>query len=395
MKKPTPLTARFIETVREPGRYGDGRGSFGLTLNVHKSKSGRITKSWIQRLPVGGRITHLGLGQFPIISLAEARKLAFENKRAVAHGNDPRTSVPTFAEAVEKVIENYAAGWTDGGKSEAQWRASLRDYAMDRIGQKRVNEIKTAELMAILLPHWQHKNETMRRVWQRIGAVMKWSIAQGYRKDNPAGESLRAALPKNSIRRGHLKALPHTEVGAAIAKIRASQAFWSAKACFEFMTLTITRSGEARLAAWDEIDLETISWTIPAERMKAKRAHRVPLSDQVFEILLDARERTGGAGLIFPAKTGKAMSDSTISKLVRENGIGCVPHGMRSSARDWMAELSDAPHEVCELALAHVNTNRVEAAYRRSDLFERRKALMQEWANYVTAGNVVPLRARA
>ena len=395
MKTPTPLTARFVESVKLPGRYGDGRGSFGLTLNVHKSKSGRITKSWIQRLAVNGRITHLGIGQYPIITLAEARKVAVDNKRAVVHGSDPRTSIPTFAEAVEKVIENYAAGWKDEGKSEKQWRASLRDYVMDRIGQKRVNEITTADLMAVLIPHWQTKNETMRRVWQRIGAVMKWSIAQGYRKDNPAGESLRAALPKNSIRRGHQKALPHGEVGVAIAKIRASRAYWATKAAFEFMTLTVVRSGECRLATWDEVDLETATWTIPAERMKAKREHRIPLSARAMEILYDARQRTGGHGLIFPSKAGRAMSDSTISKLVRENEIECVPHGMRSSARDWMSELTDYPYEVCELVLAHVNDNRIEAAYRRSDLFERRRALMQDWAYYVASGNVLPLRARA
>ena len=393
MKTPTLLTARFVESIKLPGRYGDGRGSFGLTLNVHKSKSGRITKSWIQRLAINGRITHLGIGQYPIITLAEARKLAVENKRAVVHGNDPRTSIPTFAEAVEKVIENYAAGWKDEGKSEKQWRASLRDYVMDRIGQKRVDEIATADLMAVLIPHWQTKNETMRRVWQRIGAVMKWSIAQGYRKDNPAGESLRAVLPKNSIRRGHQKALPHGGVSAAIAKIRASGAFWATKAAFEFMALTVVRSGECRLATWDEIDLENRTWTIPADRMKAKREHRVPLSDQTVEILHDARDRTGGCGLIFPSKTGRAMSDSTISKLVRENEIECVPHGMRSSARDWMSELTDYPYEVCELVLAHVNNNRIEAAYRRSDLYERRRTLMQEWANYVRADNVFPLRA--
>lgn len=384
MKRPRTLSATFVKTVKQPGRYGDGRGSHGLSLLVKPMSNGRLSKSWSQRLLINGKPAMIGLGAWPVVTLAEARDAALENKRSLARGKDPRGAAPTFAVAVDAVIAIHAEGWKDGGKSVKQWRASLRDYAMSRLGEKRVSDITTADVMAVLIPNWRAKPETMRRVRQRIGAVMKWSIAQGYREDNPAGEALTAALPKNTTLRNHQKALPHAEVGAAIAKIRASGAYWATAACFEFMTLTVVRSGEARLAKWDEIDLENRTWTIPGERMKAKREHRVPLSDQAMAVLDKALNMADGSGLIFPSLTGRAMSDSTISKLVRENGIGCVPHGMRSSARDWMSECTDTPREVCELALAHVNSDRVEAAYRRTDLFDRRRALMQAWADYLT-----------
>ena len=387
VKRPKVLSATFVKSVNQPGRYGDGRGGHGLSLLVKPMSNGRLSKTFSQRLRVNGRPVNIGLGAYPVVTLAEARAEALENRRALEKGRDPRAGVPTFAEAVEHVIRNYAAGWKDSGKSEAQWRASLRDYAIEMIGHKRVCDITTADLLSILLPYWQTKNETMRRVWQRIGAVMKWSIAQGYRKDNPAGENLRAALPKNSIRRTHQKALPHDEVSAALAKIRNSGAYWATVACFEFMTLTATRSGEARLARWEEVDLEMATWTIPAERMKAKRFHRVPLSDAALDVLDTARRKADDSGLIFPSVTGKPLSDSTISKLVRENGIGCVPHGMRSSFRDWAAERTDVPREVCELALAHVNSDRVEVAYRRTDLYLKRAELMQRWTDFLRIGS--------
>ena len=365
----------------------------GRLLRQHKASNGRITRSWIQRLKVNGKNTHVGLGAYPLVGLAEARARALENLLTIKKGLDPRAGIPLFSEAAEQVIGIHAAGWKDHGKSEKQWRSSLRDYVLPTLGDKRVDQVTTADVMAVLIPHWQTKTETMRRVRQRIGAVMKWSIAQGYRDNDPTGPALTAAMPKTGGVREHLKALPYAEVSAALETVRQSGAYWATVACFEFMTLTATRSGEARLATWDEFDLKSATWEIPRERMKSKRPHRVPLARRLLDILHDAREQTGGRGLVFPSKTGRAMSDSTISKLVRENEIECVPHGMKSSARDWMSELTDYPYEVCELVLAHVNNNRIEAAYRRSDLYERRRTLMQDWANYVRADNVVPLRA--
>ena len=382
MKKPKILTAAFCRTVTETGRYGDGRGGHGLTLQVHKTTAGRVTKSWIQRVVINGKPTHIGIGLYPLITLAEARALALDNMRNIRAGRDPRSGIPTFSEAAETVIAIHATGWKDSGKSAAQWRASLRDYAMDKIGNKRIDEITTADVLACILPNWQDKRETMRRVRQRIGAVCKWAIAQGYRADDPTGPALTAALPKNGNHREHFKALPYAEVPGALETVRQSGAYWATIAAFEFLTLTACRSGEVRAATWDEIDGAT--WTIPADRTKTGKAHRVPLSRRALEILAEARDYTGGAGLIFPAASGKLMSNSTMSKLVRENGIACVPHGMRSSFRQWAAERTNYPREVCELALAHVNKDRVEAAYQRSDLYDLRRRLMDAWAAYLT-----------
>ena len=384
MKKPKTLSATFVRQVNQPDYYGDGRGSHGLGLIVKPMSNGRMSKSWVQRLRINGKAVNMGLGPYPLVTLADARKKALENRQTVLLGKDPRGGIPTFEQAFGEVLKIHADGWKDRGKSEKQWRASIRDYAMPALRDRRVDRITTADVMAVLIPHWQDKPETMRRVRQRIGAVMKWSIAKGYRDDNPAGEALTAALPKHGSVREHLKALPYAEVGAAIARIRQSGAYWATVACFEFLTLTAVRSGEARLARWDEIDVQSATWTIPGERMKTGREHRVPLSVRALDILAQARAMSDGSGYIFPSVTGRAMSNSTVSKLLRENGIGCVPHGMRSSFRDWAAECTDAPREVCELALAHVNSDRVEAAYRRTDLFARRRALMQAWADHIS-----------
>ena len=323
-----------------------------------------------------------------MVTLARARQKALANARIVSEGRDPRdraSRAPTFEQAVETVIAIHAENWKDGGKSAAQWRASLRHYAVPKIGARRVDRISTADVMEVLLPIWSTKRETARRVRQRIGAVMKWAVAQGYREDNPAGDAISAALPKNSVRRQHQKALPHAQVAEALGRVRASKAHRATALAFEFLVLTACRSGEVRGARWDEVDDAASTWTVPTARMKAKLEHRVPLSSHAVAVLEQAREIADRSGLVFPSPTGRVLSDSTLSKLVRELGIGAVPHGFQSSFRDWAAERTDVPREVCELALAHVNSDRVEAAYRRSDLFDRRRELMQAWSDYLAA----------
>lgn len=384
MKRPRILSAAFVRTVTRPGRYGDGRGGYGLSLLVKPMANGRLSKTWSQRVRFHGRVTNIGLGAYPIVSLAEARKKAVANRRTIEAGLDPRGSrVPTFELATERVIAIHAAGWKPGGKSEAQWRASLATYAYPRLGRRGVDRITTADVMACLVPIWHTRPETARRVRQRIGAVMRWAIAQGYRTDNPAGDAIAAALPSNMGRRRHHRALPHADVAASVARVRASAAYPTTVLAFEFLVLTACRSGEVRGARWDEIDSGEATWTIPASRMKTARLHRVPLAVQAVEVLADADRFRDRSGLVFPSPTGRELSDATLSKLLREHDIPAVPHGYRSSFRDWAAELTDTPREVCELALAHVNSDRVEAAYQRSDLFDRRRRLMQQWADYL------------
>ena len=396
-RRPYRLSARFVATVRETGRYGDGRGSGGLSLLVRRTTGGDLAKSWAQRIIVDGRARNLGLGSWPHVSLAEAREKCVLNLVARRRGDlvlaGRKRTVPTFGEAVDQVIAIHAAGWTDGGKSEKQWRASLRDYAMWRLGEMPVNRVGTADVMAVLLPIWVEKRATARRVRQRISAVMRWAVAQGYREDNPAGDAIGAALPKTGVRTRHQPALPYAEVRGAMERVRASRSNPSTVLAFEFLVLTACRSGEVRGARWEEMDLDTREWRIPAGRMKSNRDHRVPLSSGALAVLQEARSLRDDSGLVFPSARGRPLSDDTISKMVRELGIAAVPHGFRSSFRDWAAECSDAPREVCELALAHVNTDRVEAAYRRTDLFERRRELMDQWAAFLSAtdGKVVRL----
>ena len=378
----TKLTAAFVRTINRPGKYGD---EHGLILRVLPSGS----KQWIWRGTIRGRRVDLGLGGYPYVTLAEARQAAFDHRKLARSGGDPlalkrRPDVPTFAEAAETVIALHEPTWRDGARSAEIWRSSLVRYAIPRLGRRRICDITTADVMAVVLPIWAAKRETAKRVRQRIGVVMKWAVAQGYRQDNPAGDVIGAALPKNGVVRKHQRALPHTEVAGAMAKIRQSAAWPGTKLALEVLVLTAARSGEVRGAHWIEADLEAATWTVPASRMKMGKPHRVPLATRTLEVLAEARELADESGLIFPSPTGRVLSDNTLSKLCRENDVGCVPHGFRSSFRNWAAECSDAPREVCELALAHVNADRVEAAYMRSDLFERRRRLMEDWAAYLS-----------
>lgn len=373
-----PLTAAFVRTIATAGKYHD---QHGLILRVTPSGS----RQWIWRGTVRGRRVDLGLGGFPYTTLAEARQAAFEYRKLSRAGGDPRAlkrDVPTFAEALETVLTIRRASWLAGGKSEAQWRSSLQTYAFPRLGRKRVDAITTADVMAVLLPIWSTKHETARRVRQRIGAVMKWAVAEGFRPDDPTGAAIGAALPKNGHRARHFEAVPHAEVGAALDRVRASGAYWATKCCFELVTLTAVRGGEARLARWEEFDLAGRVWSIPGERMKAQRGHRVPLSGRALKVLTEAAELADESGLVFPNTRGRPLSASTLSKLTRDLGIEETMHGMRSAFRDWCSERG-VFREVAEAALAHTVRDKVEAAYRRTDLFEARRDLMEAWAQYI------------
>ena len=387
MKRPQKLSAAFVKTVKRPGRYGDGRGGFGLSLLVKPTTTGRLSKTWSQRLRINGHPVNVGLGAYPMVTLAEAREKALENRRAVAQGRDPRSGgIPTFAEAAETVIAIHSPSWRSRGKYEAQWRGTLRNHAMPRLGHKRVNEITTADVMGVLLANdfWNRKRVTARVVRQRIGAVMKWAGAQGHREDNPAGDAISAALPKNSVRVRHQRALPHGEVAAALDRVRASDALASTKLALAFLVLTACRSGEVRRARWSEIDLKEAIWTIPEDRTKSGREHRVPLSSGALRVLDQARAVGNGTGLVFPGRRGRPLSETTHSLMLRRFGIACVPHGMRSSFRDWCSETGVA-REVAEASLAHVVKNKVEAAYARSDLLDQRREVMEAWAQYIAS----------
>ncbi len=377
------LTVRRIETAKGPTKLTD---EHGLYLRV----SPRGNKSWIQRLNIQGLRTDNAIGHYPSMGLAEARVAAFERWKTAKAGGDPRKADgraiqgPSFAEAAEAVIAMHEPTWRSP-KSGPQWRASLETYAYPTLGKLPVSDITPSHVMAVLEPIWNEKRETARRVKQRISAICRWAVAQGHRMDDPAGIVIDAALPRNGVERRHMPALPYDEVADCIAKVRAStRASASSKLALEFLVLTAARSSEVRKATWDEIDVESAVWTLPAERMKANREHRVPLSGRALEVVNDATGLSEGLGLVFPgSQPGRPLSENTHAKLLRELGFDAVTHGFRSSFRDWASEQTHTPHAVMEAALAHTIRNKAEAAYARSDLFERRRSLMETWAAYL------------
>ena len=374
------LSAAFVHTVAKPGRYCDGHG---LYLDVQPSGS----RSWVQRITIGGRRRELGLGGYPMVPLKDARAQAFANRQLARSGGDPlaekrrSANVPTFAAAAEQVWAQQKPGWRNE-KYTNDWLAGLKRVAFPRLGEKSVTEVKSPDVIDVLRPIWHSSPTTARRVRQRINTVMEWAVAMEYRADNPC-ERIGPVLGRQQENVQHMAALPHREVAAALEATRTSAARPVVRLAFEFLVLTAARSGEVRGAHWSEIDLTERSWTIPGQRMKTNREHRVPLCRRAVEILEAARTLGNGGALVFPTTRGKQLKDMALSGLLKNLGIPAVPHGFRSSFRDWAGEETNHPHAVIEAALAHMVRNKVEAAYARSDLFERRRCLMDDWAVYL------------
>lgn len=373
------LSAQKVKTAG-PGRHGDGRGLF-----LYVKPSG--ARSWVLRYQVQGRRRDLGLGSFPDVSLAMARERASEARRLIAEGEDPITKKQqakpkTFKDAALELIESKKPGWKNA-KHAAQWTSTLEAYAFPKIGQVQVAKIETADVIAALTPIWSAKPETANRVRQRIEAVLDYASALGIRTgDNPARwrGHLDHLLPKPKKLRAvkHHPALPHAEITDFMAQLETRVGV--AARALGFTILTAARSGETRGATWAEIDREEKVWTIPASRMKAGKEHRVPLSDAALALLGDAR---GDDKLIFEseAKPGKPISDMSMTAVLRRmERKDITVHGFRSTFRDWAGETTGFPREVIEAALAHGIKDKAEAAYARSDLFDKRRDLMAAWS---------------
>ena len=389
------LTAGKVRALTVPGRYGDGG-------TLHLVVSPRGTKSWVQRITIDGRRRDIGLGGWPVVSLAMARDRAFANRRAVADGGDPlahkrRPKTPTFREASDRALEANRARWRNA-KTADNWLATMAKYVYPVFGDRRVDQIGREDVLRVLTPIWSSKPEIGRKVRQRIRATLAWAQAHNYIENNPAGEAINAALPATTALKVHFRALPYPDVGAALDVIEASRASVSARACLRFVVLTACRSGEARLATWAELDLDGRDWRIPAARMKTAAEHRVPLSDAALDVLESVRPLRSRADLVFPSpsRPGKPLSDMTLTKVLRDTGLAdrATVHGFRSAFRTWTSERTSVPHAVAEMALAHAVGSAVERSYARSDLFEKRRGLMAQWAAYVTGGGakVVNLR---
>ena len=380
------LSATRVKALRDPGRYSDGDG-----LHLFIGKSGR--KSWVQRITIDGRRRDIGLGGYPTVSLAQARKRAADSRAAIAEGKDPvadkrKPATPTFSSAAHAVHEVNRPRWRNE-RHALSWMQTLERHAFPKIGSKPIASIGRTDVLTVLTPIWSTRPETARRVRQRMRTVFRWAMANELIETNPAGEAIDGALPSMPKIKAHLRALPYQEVGAALKTVDASQTSLAAKRCLRFLVLTAARSGEARGATWDEIDLDGAAWTIPASRMKAGVEHRVPLSDQALQLLILAQQLEDGSGLCFPSplRPGRMLSDMTLTKVLRSTGLAdrATVHGFRTSFKTWTMEQTDTPWAVGEAALAHLLGGSVEQAYARSDLFVRRRKLMQQWADYITA----------
>lgn len=375
------LTAQKVRSLTEPGRYADGDG---LMLVVGAGGA----KSWILRVQAAGKRRDFGLGSAKAISLADARQAADEIRRKLAQGIDPvaerkqeKVVIPTFKQAAVLVHEEHKAGWKNG-KHQAQWLSTLKSYAYPTLGDLLVSEIEGPIIRDVLAKIWLTKPETARRVRQRIGTVLDWAYAKGYRASEAPMRSLSKGLPRQPKKDGHFAAMRFAEVPAFLQILRRRESM--GRLALEALILTAARSGEIRMARWPELDLEAGQWSIPAARMKMGRPHIVPLSPQAVDVFRRAAKlRTPATDLVFyGTKAKKPLSDMTLLKILRDMEAGVTVHGFRSAFRDWVAEETNYPGEVAEAGLAHAIPNKVEAAYRRTDFLEKRRALMSDWGTF-------------
>lgn len=385
------LTATAIRNQSIIGRYADGNG---LYLVVDKSGN----KRWLLRITVRKKRRDIGLGGWPSVSLADARRETEHMKNVARKGGDPLAQrrkqnihSPIFRDAADIVHKEHSASWRNK-KHAAQWIKTLETYAFPYLGHLPVNEIGTAEVKAALTPIWLTKPETARRVRQRIGTVLDWAKASGHRTGENPIRSVTKGLPQQSKSERHHASLPYAELPSFLVTLRESDADQNVRLAFEFLILTATRTSEVINATWDEINMESAEWVIPASRMKAGKVFRVPLSDRAVEILAQAKELTGDRGYIFSGrKSGEPLSQMAFLMLLRRMGTSITAHGFRSTFRDWAAERTNFPREICEAALAHSLKDKTEAAYLRTDQFDKRRKLMTTWANFATTPSRAPV----
>lgn len=395
----------------KPGYWLDGDG-----LYLQVSESG--AKSWIYRFQLNGKRREMGLGSLAGVSAKEARRRAAEARALLLDKIDPlehrrqqaaatfelaarvAAGAVTFKKVSLAYIEANRAGWKNA-KHVSQWENTLATYAYPVMGEKPVGEVDTALVLEVLNPIWLTKTETAKRLRGRIEQILSYARVKGYRQgENPAAwrGHLDNVLPQPGkiAPHKHHPALPFDQMGEFMGKLRTHEGV--SMLCLEFVILTACRSGEALKAKWSEIDEEKGVWIIPSDRMKARKEHRVPLSDAALAVLEDAKKVCQGEYIFPGVRSGKPMSDMSLTMLLRRLHKGVTVHGFRSAFRDWAAEVTHFPGEMAEMALAHVVGNKVEAAYRRGDMFEKRRQMMADWASWCEpkkAATVTPTKSKA
>lgn len=395
------LTARTVAGLKDPGRYADGG-------NLYLRVSPTGAKRWTFLYTIGARKNReLGLGSASTVTLAEAREKATAARKLLVNGIDPKTekreeeaareiASVRFGDFADAYIKDHEAGWSNP-KHIAQWRMTLSDSYCKKIRSRPIAEIQVDDVLAVLKPCWQTRPETARRIRMRLEKVLDAAKVKGLRTgENPARwrGQLDHLLPRHSKSSDdHHSSMAYDDVPAFQASLGQKRGF--SVLALRFAILTAARTGEVIGARWDEIDMEAGLWTIPAQRMKARRAHRVPLTAPALEVLNEVKG--AHAELVFPGPSLQSpLSNMAMLSLLKRAKLNCTVHGFRSAFRDWAAETTNFPSEVCEMALAHAVANKTEAAYRRGDLFEKRRALMEAWAGFLTEpknSNVVQLKA--
>ena len=382
------LTALQVKAAKEPGRYQDGDG---LMLLVKNSGA----RSWLLRIQYNGDRRDFGLGSANSISLAEARMKAEDYRHMVREGVDPVATwnkedseaqqIPTFAEAAIETHGEQSPAWRNA-KHAAQWMTTLERYAFPSIGSRSIETIEASDIRDLLIPIWLTKPETARRVRQRIGTILDWAHAKGYRPHEAPLRAINKGLPRQPRRDNHMAAMPYEDVPAFMDKLRKSDTI--GRLALRFTILTAALSGEVRGAIWKELDLKANVWKIPANRMKAGREHQCPLNAEAQAILNIAGQISQNPDdPVFPGARNRPLSDMTLTKVLRDANIETFTvHGFRSSFRDWAAEQTDIAGDIVEAALAHTISNKTEAAYRRTNYLEKRRDLMDQWASFCSRG---------
>lgn len=403
------LGALAVSRLKTPGAHPVGKVA-GLYLQV----SSETARSWILRVKIGDKRREIGLGPYPAVSLKEAHERAQTERDKIRAGVDPilerkaaesalraaQASEITFSDAAKQFINSRAHGWKNA-KHGDQWRNTIAEYAEPVLGKMLVRHITREHVLQVLEPIWTTKTETASRVRGRIENILDWARVKGYRAgENPAlwrgNLDHLLAKPSTVAPVRHHPALPYQQMGEFMKRLRAIDA--AGARCLEFVILTVARSGEARGARWSEFDIETGVWRVPAERMKLKKEHRVPLPQAAIDLLraLPVPQENDRGSLVFPSPRGKVLSDMTLLMIVRRLGDAATPHGMRSTFKDWATEMTNHPRELIEVALAHVPGDASEMAYWRSDAIERRRQIMEDWSQFISRpfenGRVIPMQ---
>ncbi|MDD9982372.1 MAG: tyrosine-type recombinase/integrase [Gammaproteobacteria bacterium] len=376
------LNIAKIRALRRPGRYADGG-----TLYLVVSRGG--TKSFVQRLAIDGRRHDIGLGSWPLTTLAEARVMAFENRRIARKGGDPRQPVsnaPTFREAAEAKHAELLPSWKNAKHAES-WLQTLQRHAYPVLADMRVDRIRPTDVLRVLGPIWNERKETARRVRQRIRTVLSWCEAHEYIDRNVAGECIDGALHRQGGGQTHLRSLPYPDLPQFVRDLEAGPGSLVNKLCLLFLILTATRGVEAREALWEEIDLVERMWRIPGDRMKMRKDHDQPLSREAIEVLQRAPTFGNRSGLIFPSvhRPDRPLSNAAFMNLLKRLGYAdrATAHGFRATFRTWASECTNAPTRAKKLSTAHKPGDAIEDAYDRSLVLDPRRQLMQHWGCYV------------